>query len=530
MTKSLINRPINNHCLRLNFSLIARKPLFIPKKVHTRRDKKCYIYNRSLQLHDYKGSGSAFPYQNQRIFQSEQKPMNPQIFREYDIRGIVGKDLTSHSVELIGKAIGSYIRRKGGRVVTVGRDVRASSDEFRDAICKGLMSTGCDVIDIGVVPTPVLYFSLHHLQPDGGVMITGSHNPPEFNGIKISDGLHSLYGENIQKLRKIIEQRDFEKGEGRREEKDVVEAYLDKICEVIRIDRPVKVVVDGGNGCFGIIGPRLLRKLGLDPIELYCEPDGSFPNHHPDPTVPKYLVDLVDKVKSEKAELGIGFDGDADRIGVIDDAGNIIWGDQLLILFARDILSRIPGATVVGEVKCSQNLFEDIKKNGGIPVMSAAGHSLIKKKMRETNAVLAGEMSGHICFADNFYGFDDAIFAACRLLQIVASSSQKTSQMLADLPKTFYTPEIRVDCPDDQKFQIVSELTEFFRSKYNVVDVDGVRVNFEDGWALARASNTQPALVLRVEAKTPEKLEEIKAILREQLVKYEPLKNIDLDQ
>lgn len=456
--------------------------------------------------------------------------MNPEIFREYDIRGVVGKDLTTDTVELIGKAAGTYIRRRGGKTLTLGRDMRNSSTEFHDAIAKGLLATGCDIIDIGVVPTPVSYFSLHHLKPDGGIMITGSHNPPEFNGFKVSHGLHSLYGKQIKALKEIIDSGAFEQGGGQMTTRHILDDYMDAVCRVIQLARPVKVVVDGGNGCFGIVGGKLLKKLGQTPVELYCEPDGNFPNHHPDPTVPKYLTDLIARVKSEKAELGIGFDGDADRIGAVDAAGNIIWGDQLLVLFARDILKKNPGATIVGEVKCSQNLFDDIKKHGGVPVMSAAGHSLIKKKMRETRALLAGEMSGHICFSDNFFGFDDAIFAACRLLQIVATSEQNLSQMLADLPQTYYTPEIRVDCPDNQKFQIVKDLTDYFREHHDVIDVDGVRVNFGDGWALARASNTQPVLVLRLEAKSPERLEELKTILRQQLVKYEPLKNIDLDQ
>ncbi|MEE8205492.1 MAG: phosphomannomutase/phosphoglucomutase, partial [Nitrospinaceae bacterium] len=320
--------------------------------------------------------------------------MNPQIFREYDIRGIVGQDLTSENVELIGKAIGTYIRRDGGKTLTLGWDVRASSVEFREIMTRVLNSTGCNVIDIGLVPTPVSYFSLHHLKPDGGVMITGSHNPPEFNGFKISHGLHSLYGEKIQILKGLIDKNDFETGNGTSSKTDILTAYMDTICEVINIPRKLKVVVDGGNGCFGITGPQLLRKLGLDPIEQFCEPDGTFPNHHPDPTVPEYMQDLIDRVRSEKADLGIGFDGDADRLGVVDDKGTLLWGDQLLILFARDILKKHPGTAVVGEVKCSQNLYDDIKKQGGVPVMSAAGHSLIKKKMRETGALLAGEMSG----------------------------------------------------------------------------------------------------------------------------------------
>jgi phosphomannomutase/phosphoglucomutase len=448
--------------------------------------------------------------------------MNPQIFREYDIRGIVGQDLIPENVELIGKAIGTYIRRDGGKTLSLGWDVRASSVEFREIMTQALNSTGCDVIDIGRVPTPVSYFSLHHLKPDGGVMITGSHNPPEFNGFKISHGLHSLYGDKIQELKNLIDKKDFETGNGTSSATDILEAYMDAICEVIHIPGKLKVVVDGGNGCFGLIGPQLLRKLGLDPIEQFCEPDGSFPNHHPDPTVTEYMQDLISRVRSEKADLGIGFDGDADRLGVVDDKGNLLWGDQLLILFARSILKKHPGTAVVGEVKCSQNLFDDIKKQGGVPVMSAAGHSLIKKKMRETNALLAGEMSGHMCFKDNYYGFDDAIFAACRVLEIVASSSQKLSEMLSDLPRTFSTPEIRIDCPDNLKFKIVEELTEHFRSRYEVVDIDGVRIQFENGWGLVRASNTQPVLVLRFEAKTENQLKDYQNIVNKQLEKYQP--------
>ena len=455
--------------------------------------------------------------------------INPQIFREYDIRGIVGKDLTPESVTSIGKAIGTYIRRGNGKNMVLGRDVRSSSVEFCNILSKALNSTGCNVTDIGMVPTPVLYFALHHFNADGGVMITGSHNPPEFNGFKISQGFHSLYGEKVQELKGLIEAHDFEVGIGNTQQQPVLSEYMEKIFSVLEIPRKIKVVVDGGNGCFGIVGPDLLKKLGQTPIELFTEPDGTFPNHHPDPTVSENLTDLIEKVRLENAELGIGFDGDADRIGVVDEKGNILWGDQLLTIFARDILSRNPGATIVGEVKCSQNLYQDIKKHGGVPIMTAAGHSLIKNKMRETGALLAGEMSGHICFADNYYGFDDAIFAACRVLQIVAQSNTKVSEMLADLPETAYTPEIRIACPDDQKFKIVRELTEIFREKYEVIDIDGVRVNFENGWALIRASNTQPVIVLRLEAATKERLKELVAVIKKQTDKYKPVIHFDYE-
>jgi len=451
------------------------------------------------------------------------KTINPQIFREYDIRGLVDQDLTRDSVERIGKSIGTYIRRKRGKTITVGYDMRVSSIPFRDSLICGINSTGCDVVDIGMVPTPVAYFSLHHLKPDGGVMITGSHNPSEFNGFKISHGLHSLYGERIQELRRLIDVGDYELGMGTLKHENILEDYIQGICDLVEIPRSVKVVVDGGNGCFGIVGPKLLRKIGANITELYCEPDGKFPNHHPDPTVAKNMVDLIDKVKEEGAELGIGFDGDADRIGIVDEKGNILWGDQLLTIFARDILKRNPGATIVGEVKCSENLFKDIEAHGGTAVMSAAGHSLIKKKMQETNALLAGEMSGHICFSDEYYGFDDAIYAACRILKIVASSKEKVSAMLTDVPKTAATPEIRVDCPDENKFEIVRELTENFRKEYDVIDIDGVRIKFDNGWALIRASNTQPVIVFRFEANNVDHLDEIISIIRKAISKYEPV-------
>ena len=451
------------------------------------------------------------------------KNINPQIFREYDIRGLVDVDLTQESTELIGKSIGTYIYRNGGKTLTVGYDMRASSTPFRDSLIRGINSTGCDVIDIGMVPTPVAYFSLHHLKPDGGVMITGSHNPSEFNGFKISNGLHSLYGESIQELRRLIDSNDFELGSGKLSKENVLEEYIQDIFDRVKVSRSVKVVVDGGNGCFGIVGPKLLKRIGANIIELYCEPDGNFPNHHPDPTVEKNMLDLSKKVKEERAELGIGFDGDADRIGIVDEKGEILWGDQLLMIFARDILKYNPGATIVGEVKCSQNLFKDIEGHGGIAVMSAAGHSLIKNKMQETNSLLAGEMSGHVCFADDYYGFDDAIYAACRILQIVASSKIKVSEMLLDVPKTEATPEIRVDCPDNRKFEIIRELTESFRKKYDVIDIDGVRVNFGEGWALIRASNTQPVIVFRFEANNAGRLSEIISIVRKAVSKYEPI-------
>ncbi|MGP0629957.1 phosphomannomutase/phosphoglucomutase [Nitrospina sp. 32_T5] len=448
--------------------------------------------------------------------------MNPQIFREYDIRGLVEQDLAPENVELIGKAIGTYFRRHNKKTLSLGWDIRASSKEFRVILTRALNATGCDVIDIGMVPTPVAYYSLHKLDVDGGVMITGSHNPPEFNGFKISFEKHSLYGQRIQELKALIDNNDFETGSGSAREQDIKQDYMDHIAGLIEIKRPIKVVLDGGNGCFGIVGPELIRRIGVESIEQFCEPDGTFPNHHPDPTVAKYMESLMARVKQEQAQIGIGFDGDADRIGVVDDKGNLLWGDQLLILFARDLLKRHPGTAVVGEVKCSRNLFEDIKKHGGQPHMSAAGHSLIKKKMQETRALLAGEMSGHMCFADSYFGFDDAIYAACRMLEIVSNTKQPVSEMLADLPVMHNTPEIRIDCPDDLKFSLVKEVTEIFRGRYNVIDIDGVRIEFDEGWGLLRASNTQPVLVLRFEATNKEKLNEYQQLVSAELEKYKP--------
>lgn len=453
--------------------------------------------------------------------------INPQIFREYDIRGIVGNDLTPETVTAIGKGFGTLVNKAGKRTITLGRDCRLSSHDLSSALVTGLLSAGCRVIDLGLIPTPLLYFSLYHFNPDGGIMITGSHNPPEYNGLKLCVGKWTLYGPEIQEVRRIIEKGDFTQGEGSLSEQDIISPYLKMTKEKIKVARELKLVVDAGNGMAGPIAPNLMRELGCQVEELYCNMDGHFPNHHPDPTIPENLKDLRDRVLKSRADAGIAYDGDADRIGVIDNAGNIIWGDQLLILFAREILSRKPGSKIIFEVKCSQNLYDDIKKQGGIPIMWAAGHSLIKKKMREEAAVLGGEMSGHIFFADDYYGYDDAIFASCKLLQILSNTRMPLDHLLADLPKTFTTPEIRVDCPDQVKFKLVEELGEFFREKYNTIDVDGVRILFDDGWALIRASNTQPVLVLRFEAKSQNRLEEIKDLIKSKLSSYKVLPSLD---
>ena len=452
--------------------------------------------------------------------------MNPLIFREYDIRGMVGKDLTPDVVREIGRGYGTMMRNLGKRHVTVGRDNRLSSKDFRDAIVEGILSTGIDVTDCGLIPTPLLYFSLFHLPVDGGVQITGSHNPPEFNGFKLGVGKTTIHGKEIQHVREIIESGKLSQGKGTLKEYDIITPYLEMVKSKIKLNKKLKVVIDGGNGTSGLIAPKLLRDLGCEVTELYCNLDGNFPNHFPDPTVVKNLTDLIKKVKDEKADVGIGYDGDADRIGVVDNDGNIIWGDQLMIIFARDILKRKKGAKVVFEVKCSQNLGNDIKKHGGIPIMWAAGHSLIKDKMLKENAEFGGEMSGHIFFKDGYFGFDDAIYASLRLLLILSNTNQKITEMLADVPKTFTTPEIRVDCPDEEKFEIVKKITSDFKKEYDVIDIDGARVIFNGGWGLIRASNTQPVLVVRFEAETEKKLEDFKKILYQRLNKFPALKNL----
>lgn len=447
--------------------------------------------------------------------------MNAQIFREYDIRGVVDKDLNPEIVENLGKAFGSYIQDFGGKEVIVARDNRLSSKSYRDALISGIVSTGCNVLDIGEFPSPVFYFSLIHYKKDGGIMITASHNPPEFNGFKVSRGHSSIYGEEIQKLRKMIESGRFREGKGQLSKENPRADYLRCLEEKVKLDKEVKVVVDAGNGTTSGLAPSLLEDIGCRLIKLYCKSDGRFPNHHPDPTLPENLKDLIATVKKEKADLGIAYDGDGDRIGVIDENGGIIWGDKLMIIFARDILKKHPGAKVVFEVKCSQGLSEEIEKAGGIPLMWKTGHSLIESKIREEGAILAGEMSGHIYFADNYFGYDDAMFASCRLIEILSRTGKKLSQLLEGITEYHSTPEIRIDCPDERKFEIVKEIKAYFKGKYETIDIDGVRVLFGDGWGLVRASNTQAVLVLRFEARTEKRLEEIKNLVMTKLKEIE---------
>jgi phosphomannomutase/phosphoglucomutase len=443
--------------------------------------------------------------------------INPQIFREYDIRGVVNKDLTPDVVRILGKGFGTHMAQLGRKELVVGRDGRLSSEIYKEALIEGLTSTGCNVVNIGLCPTPVYYFSIFHLDKDGGMMITGSHNPPEFNGFKVSVGKSTIFGEEIQNLRQLIDEGKFIAGRGNVSQEEIIRPYHHYIKKNIHIEKRMRVVIDAGNGTAGILAGPLLRDLGCEVEELYCEVDGRFPNHFPDPTIPGNLKDLIDRVKKLQADVGIGYDGDADRIGVVDDQGNIIWGDQLMILFAREILKYKKGASFVAEVKCSQNLFDDIEKHGGKAMMWRTGHSLIKEKMKEEKAALGGEMSGHIFFADRYFGYDDAIYASCRLIELLSKTDQKLSQLLSDVPKTFITPEIRVDCPDEIKFKVVEKVKEVLRKDYPIIDVDGVRVKFEDGWGLVRASNTQPVLVLRFEALTEKRLQIIRKLIEDKV-------------
>ena len=430
------------------------------------------------------------------------------VFREYDIRGIADTELVSPGIELLGRAIGTYMQRHYGRAVNVGRDVRLSGNRLRDALVAGLKSSGCDVTDVGQVPTPLLYYSVQHTGANGGVMITGSHNPPEYNGFKIVAGGGTIYGPAIQELRRMIEAGELATGQGSERTFDAATPYVEEIASQFDLKRRVKVVIDSGNGAAGPTMHRILKRLNVDATELFFEMDGGFPNHHPDPTVEENLEHLRRAVAEQGAELGIAFDGDADRIGAIDEKGNVVWGDYLLLIYAREILSRKPGSTFIGEVKCSQVMYDELRRLGANAIMYKTGHSLIKARMKEEHAELAGEMSGHMFFKDRYFGFDDALYAACRLLEIVAASGKPLSAQTEGLPKMVNTPEIRVDTPDEVKFEVVRRVADHFRRVRQIVDVDGARILFPEGWGLVRASNTQPVLVMRFEAPSQELLEE----------------------
>lgn len=444
--------------------------------------------------------------------------INPQIFRQYDIRGVAERDLTDETVELLGKAFGTYVREAGFSKVLVGRDNRLSSERLRNAIIKGLLSTGCDVVDIGLVVTPMLYYARVYYAIDGAVMITGSHNPPDDNGFKLALGSGTIYGVEIQKLKALMEAGEFASGAGKLEKREAVLPYQTMLKEKIKLGpRKIKVAVDCGNGTAGLFAEQILGDWGCEVIPLYCESDGAFPNHQPDPVKTANLTELRKVVVEKRVDLGVAFDGDADRIGVVDESGGIIWGDMLMCLYWREIMAKHPGAQAIIEVKCSQALVDEVNRLGGNPFFYKTGHSLIKAKMKEVEAVFTGEMSGHMFFADEFYGFDDAFYAAGRLLRILSHSSEMLSQMFATIPKYYSTAETRVPCPDQDKFSVVNGLADHFKRDYEVIDVDGVRVLFSDGWGLVRASNTQPVLVARCEAKTQESLQQICKTMQEAL-------------
>lgn len=434
------------------------------------------------------------------------------IFRQYDIRGIYNEDLTPRDGELMGRAFGTYIKRRGETTAIVGRDNRKSSPELFHSVVQGLLDTGIDVKDIGVVVSPIFYYATHRYGIPSGIMITASHNPASYNGFKVQFGGRTLYGEELQELKGMIQRDDFESGQGKLAVQSPVADYIGMIKEKIKLKgRPLKVVVDCGNGTASLFAPDLLRELGCEVIPLYCDSDPDFPNHFPDPVKPENLKELIAEVKVHGADLGVGFDGDGDRLGVVDDQGKIIWGDMLMILFWREILPKYPGTPAIVEVKCSETLVEEIKALGGEPIFYKTGHSLIKAKMKELNAVFTGEMSGHMFFADEYYGFDDALYACGRLLRILSNSGKPLSQLLADVPKTFSTPEIRVACPEDKKAHYVEKAKSYFKAlKKSMIEIDGVRVQLEDGWGLVRASNTGPELIVRCESKTAQGLEEIK--------------------
>jgi len=440
--------------------------------------------------------------------------LNPAIFRAYDIRGDADRDLTDALAEGVGRAYGSLLRENGGRRIALGRDCRTHGPRLHAALVRGLLATGVEIEDVGVVPTPLLYFAVFHRDLDGGIQITGSHNPSGDNGFKMMMGKNSLHGDGVQEIRRRIESGVPDASGGEILDRPIEDAYVDYVTDNLSLgDRPMRIVVDGGNGAGGPAALRLLDRLGVQVDPIYTDMDGTFPNHHPDPTVAENLVDLIERVRATGADVGVAYDGDADRIGVVDEAGSIIWGDRLMILLSREVLREVPGAAIVSEVKCSRTLFEDIAAQGGRPIMSQVGHSIIKERMKEEDALLGGEMSGHIFFRHRWFGFDDAVYATGRLLEILSRTDKSMSELLADVPITHVTPEIRLDCPDSVKFGVVERAVAHYKSLYDVIDIDGARVNFPTGWGLIRASNTQPVIVLRAEAESAEALATIRAEL-----------------
>jgi phosphomannomutase/phosphoglucomutase len=439
--------------------------------------------------------------------------LNPDAFRQYDIRGHADRDFSDEFVRDLGRSLGTFYAKRGLERIAVGRDCRLSSPRLHRALCAGLLETGTNVVDIGVGPTPLLYFAVHHFDLDGGIQITGSHNPPDENGFKMMLGKGSLYGADIVELRTTIEKQSFRRvAKGTVQSADAAPAYVRQAQSDIRLGRrDIRFAVDAGNGSGGPLAIRTMRALGLDPIPLLCEMDGRFPVHHADPTDLETLQMLRERVLADGLELGFAYDGDADRVGVIDSRGEVIWGDKLMIILSRALLVEHPGATIIGEGKCSQTMYDDIRAHGGRGLLWKTGHSLIKTKMKEERALLAGEMSGHIFFSDRYYGYDDAIYASLRILEIVSRSELPLHEMLRGVPETFATPEIRVQCSDAEKFDLVEQVLEHYRPTHDLVDIDGARIQFEGGWGLVRASNTQPILVLRFEAESEERLQAIRA-------------------
>jgi phosphomannomutase/phosphoglucomutase len=447
--------------------------------------------------------------------------VNPFIFRAYDVRGKVGIDITPEVFELVGRAYGTLVRRRGGRRVALGMDNRTTSPPLKDGFGRGVLSTGVDVVDIGVNHTPLLYFAAAHWKLDGGATVTGSHNPVSDNGVKmVHAGAAPLTEDEIQGLLATIRAGDFERGQGTRSTRDPREDYFGAITQSVKLARPLKVAVDAGNGIAGSFAPELLRRLGCEVVELYCESDGTFPNHLPDPEMEENVRDLIAKVIEVRADIGIAYDGDADRMGVVDERGRRHEADLVLALLARDLLARHPGATILFDVKCSQVLVDDVRAHGGQPVMWKTGHSHLKRKIREDGILLGGEVSGHMFFAENWYGVDDGILASCKFLELVARSPEAVSRHFDALPHLCNTPELKAPCPDDRKFAVVAELAREFKGRYETIDIDGARILFPEGWGLVRASNTNPYLTLRFEGRSPAAVDEMKRVVFDALRRY----------
>ena len=445
--------------------------------------------------------------------------INPYIFREYDIRGVVANDFPPDFVQALGRGFGTFVRRQGGKEITISGDVRLSTPDLIHVFKNGVLETGIDIINIGIIPTPVNYYSMFKLDVAGAVQITGSHNPPEMNGFKLSFQKAAVYGKQIQEIKNLLVNDDFERGEGTEVRYKLLEEYISMIIEKISFGRKMKVAMDCGNAAACLAAPQIFKALQVDLTELYCEVDGRFPNHHPDPTVSENIKDLVRTVKDGQYDVGIAYDGDADRIGVVDELGNIVWADTIMSLFLPEIVKQ--GDEILFDVKCSQALEDEIIRLGGKPVIWKTGHSLIKQKMKELGCKFGGEMSGHLFFADDYFGYDDAIYVSARFVQMLSNQNKKLSDLIAALPQYYSTPELRMECVnDEEKFKIAKSAADYFKKNYDCLDIDGVRIKFNDGWGLVRASNTQPVIVCRFEAENPESLEEIKSLVLNKLVEY----------